>query len=191
MSLINKLLSLKGWYKIKEDVFESLGMRKKFLWLYKHTPIRPDHITYLNFLVGLYSVWVLFESLPLFALAIVGQLVLDNLDGYYARVIKLNHGWGRYLDHGVDFVVGVLILIKSYFVFGHWWILLALTMFCFEGGLLYLYGLTFEKFPSRMFMYLFIFGMYIEGLWLQLFGQPLSFVIYWWGRGYRKRRGDI
>lgn len=136
--------------------------------------IWPNQITFVNILLGLVAVWSLFEDVWLTSGLLLIMMLVDGFDGYYAvrsrRVTKL----GEWLDHGGDVMIGVLLMGKTYWYFGEWWMLMATGLYLFELGLMLIFGWKREKFPGRGFLYLFVFGWYWQGMVLQLVWQPVS-----------------
>ena len=152
---------------------EKLGVGKWCDWLETKTAIRPNHITSANIGVGVLATVCLYNNVILTSMLLGLMLVVDGFDGYYAVRNKLTSRLGERLDHGGDLFIGIIMLLKSFWYFGEWWILLALIMFSGEAILIWLKGWGKIKFPERDFIYLFVFGWYWQGLVVQVILQPL------------------
>ena len=79
------------------------------------TPITPNQITVLSFVVGLLSMGCYVsgrsDSLVWGAIFLYGKVLLDNIDGNLARVRGTSSRLGRFLDSLTDFLVTVMIYI--------------------------------------------------------------------------------
>lgn len=165
-------------YEIKRLIFDFLKIDVFCEFLEKKTFIRPNHITIFNWSLGLLALYFLHLNHAAFVTAFLIHVLLDNLDGYYARSRNLKTDVGECLDHVGDFVFGELFLLKSWFIFGHWWVLVAMGTFFLEAVVVVKSGLMHDKFPWRLFLYFFVFGYYELGLLFQVVCQPLFFVIF-------------
>jgi len=178
---LGEIFSLNGLgelYEVKGEVFKRLKVAKFCLFLEKNTFIRPDHITVFNFFLGVFGLVLLFKNPLALSILLIVHFMLDNLDGYYARVRKIQSRYGRYIDHVADFIIGVLYLIVSAAHYGEAWMWILLMLFCGEMFILLGLGSAEDKFPSRVFLIFYIFGWYRLGLVVQAIVQPLSFVQY-------------
>lgn len=173
-----KLFSLWGLYEAKRVMLSWTGAEKFCQFLEEKTPIRPNHITVFNWLIGILAFYLLFRSHWGFVVVILIHYLLDNLDGYYARIRGLSSKLGEYLDHVGDIVFGELFMLKTYLFLGDWWIILGMITFILEAIIVYRIGLAKDKFPSRIFVDFYIFGFYKLGIWVQVIYQPLAFVAF-------------
>lgn len=144
----------------------------------KKTFIRPNHITAVNWLIGLIALYLLFRNHNGFVIFVVINFLLDNIDGYYARSRGLTSKLGEYFDHVGDFILGELLLFKSWIFFGDWWILLAMLTFLIEAMVVVKLGFAHQKFPTRIFILFFVLGWYKLGLQVQIVYQPAMFVFF-------------
>ncbi len=85
------------------------------------TPITPNQITVLSFVIGLLSAGFYVsgrsDALVWGAVFLYGKVVLDNVDGNLARVRGTSSRFGRFLDSLADFFVTVLVYIGiSYYL---------------------------------------------------------------------------
>ena len=183
--------SLTGLYELKMEIFRRLRMDLLCEILEEKTFIRPDHITVFNFLLGGVGLLLLFKYPLGFSMLLIVHFFLDNLDGYYARTRKVQTIYGRYIDHVVDFILGVLYLSVSASYFGEPWMWILLVMFCGEMLLLLGMGEAENKFPSRIFLIFYVFGWYRLGLFIQAFQQPLAFLGFWISRRVRGNKEEI
>ncbi len=85
--------------------------------------------------------------LPNFQIAVIAFLVLilDGLDGYFARKFKTQSGFGEYLDMETDafFVLVLTCLLYLYGLFGIWIISLGMLRY------LYIIAMLFVKSPKQ------------------------------------------
>ena len=178
----SSFISIKTLYEIKRVVFDFLRIDSFCVFLEKKTRIRPNHITVFNWLFGGLALYYLYFNHVGFLIVMIIHVLLDNLDGYYARSRGLQTKLGEGLDHLGDFIYGELFLLKGWLVYQDWWILLAMGLFFAEGAILIKWGLYREKFPWRAYIFFFIFGYYKLGLAAQVICQPLSFLVFLWFR---------
>jgi len=171
-----EIFSLKYWYGIKRRLFGYFKVDKLIEFLEKDTFIRPNHITVVNFLVGLVAMYFLYVDLWWFSFLLIVCFILDNFDGYYARNRNLVTEWGKRLDHTSDFLIGFGYLVKSLLFYKEEWIAVVVLMFVFEMILIIKMKIWEEKFPTRVFLPFFYFGLYKMGLIAQLIIQPILFV---------------
>ena len=79
------------------------------------TPIKPNHITILSFILGLLSAGFYFwggsDALLWGAIFLYGKVFFDNVDGNLARVRGTSSRFGRFLDSLVDFFATVLVYL--------------------------------------------------------------------------------
>ena len=185
---LDKLLSLDGLYEIKQEWFAKLRMDRLCEFLEKKTCIRPNHITLFNFFLGAASLLLVFRYPLAFSVLMVLHFALDNLDGYYARTRKIKTTTGKYIDHAVDFVLGIAFLVVSALYFNQPLVWILLLMFSGEMLIILGMGAAKEKFPSRIFLVFYIFGWYWEGLVAQAIVEPISFLIFLTHRQMKKKR---
>lgn len=80
--------------------------------------ITPNHLTFLSLLLGLASVWYLFQNHFYFVSFGVLHLIVDSFDGVLARATKSTL-FGKYFDAFSDNILVVLIMANSYAEFGN------------------------------------------------------------------------
>jgi hypothetical protein len=171
--LAKYMITLLDIHRRKKKIFERMGLGVLCDWLQKRTFIRPNHITLINLFVGVGACVSLFNDLRLTSGLIILMMLIDGFDGYYAVRNNLKTKTGEILDHGGDLIIGVIMLIKSYWYFDEPWIILLPIFFIGEWLLIWWNEWQEEKFPERDFIYLFIFGWYWQGLVVQLVMQPM------------------
>jgi phosphatidylglycerophosphate synthase len=179
---IERVLTLRGLHEVKGEWLAKLGVDKFCLDLRKKTNLTPNQLTVGNIGLGLLACLLLFNNAWLFSVLLLIHLVMDGFDGHYARITGMVSTKGEKLDHWGDFGIGMLMLLKSYWYFGYWWILWLLIAFAGEMALIVYKGWGKEKFPTRMFMNIFLFGLYVPALVVQLIFQPISLAAFWWGK---------
>lgn len=172
------MITLLDIHQKKMGVLEKMGVGSVCDWLEKRTLIRPNHITLFNLLIGAGACLSLFNDVRLTSGLIILMMIIDGFDGYYAVRNNLTTKLGEMLDHGGDLIIGTTMLLKSYWYFGDWWLILLPIMFVGEWMLILKNGWSDIKFPERDFIYLFIFGWYWAGLVAQLIFQPLILLIF-------------
>ena len=77
--------------------------------------VSANYLTIVGFISGLIAVWFLFRRNDLFILFASLQIIFDIIDGVLARETKATR-LGKYLDHGIDNLMVVLIVGKGFFV---------------------------------------------------------------------------
>lgn len=162
---------------IRNNLLNSLGF-KHLCSLFLKIGITPNHLSSLNILVNVMVWFFLYKSPIIFSYLLLLHFLLDTLDGYYAQTFDKKTNLGAILDHAGDVSFSFLILIKSYFYFGYWWILLSITLTLAELIYVTRKKLTEEKFPTIIYLVFFIFGYYGAGLFFHLIYQPTSFLVY-------------
>lgn len=88
-------LRIRQW---RDKVFRPLC-----LWL-KKFPISPDHLTYAGFLMMIPFVYFFHFHPWLSFLFLMLNLLLDSLDGVFARLTGKTSPKGDFLDHGLDYL---------------------------------------------------------------------------------------
>lgn len=167
------MITLLHIHQKKMEILEKMGVGRWCDWLEKRTPIRPNHITSFNLMIGAGACVSLFNEVRLTSLLIILMMLIDGFDGYFATRNNLKTRMGAILDHGGDLTIGVIMLLKSYWYFGETWMILLPIFFVGEWILIWWNEWQEEKFPERDFIYLYIFGWYWQGLILQLVLQPM------------------
>ena len=170
-----KILLLDGLHRKKDEVLERY-LTPFFKYLYSRN-ITPNILTAISVILGLLAIYFLFNTESLFILFLLLHLILDALDGTYARSLNLKSKLGDILDHGGDLLIGSLLLFKVAYVLGGLWIALP-WLFLLEAAVLSRFSLLDKKFPSRNFVFFFLLGFYSFGMYFQLIFQPLSFVLF-------------
>lgn len=82
--------------------------------------VTPNMLTIIGFIFSLISVFFLFENHLLFFLFNFLHSVMDNLDGDLARASGKVTNTGIILDHTLDHIGALIIMCKTYYVFGDW-----------------------------------------------------------------------
>ena len=93
--------------------------------------IRPNHVTYLNFLLSLMCIYVAIDSIDsnfnLIFTFYIFFLILDHCDGGIARILKIKTFFGKYLDGLVDlFFLNIfycILTIKYFYIYSDIYIL--------------------------------------------------------------------
>ncbi len=178
-----KILTLRGIHQLKTESLAKIGAEQFCVNIRKFTNINPNQITIFNIGVGILAWITLFNNSRQFLVILFVHKFLDAVDGYYARVTKTESVLGEKLDHWGDFGIGVLMLIKSFLHFGYWWILWLLVAFVGEMILIKIKGWDKDKFPTRMFLNFYLFGLYLPGLVVQLIFQPITIVVFMLRKG--------
>lgn len=173
-----KILTLSKLYTYKDKVFTKLRLEEPLEFLIK-SGLTPNKLTLINIIIGLISVLFLFKSSLIFACLFVTNRLLDILDGYMARKFNLKSDLGDKLDHWGDLALIIALLSKTIF-FSEWYILSLIALFTYiaEYLLLKKQKLLDKKFPSGIFVYFFIFGIYQIGLIYQVFYQIISYAYF-------------
>ncbi|PKN02422.1 hypothetical protein CVU76_00025 [Candidatus Dojkabacteria bacterium HGW-Dojkabacteria-1] len=170
-----KLLLLDSLHK-RKDLLLDRYFNPFFKYLYSHK-ITPNFLTGVSVLSGLLAIYFLFINQAVFICLIVLHIILDALDGTYARSLKLKSLLGDFLDHGGDLLIGSLLLFKVANFLGGAWVILP-WLFLFEASVLARLSLLDKKFPSRNFIYFFLFGLFELGMLFQVILQPISFLLF-------------
>ncbi len=179
-----KILTLRGLHQLKTESLAKIGAERFCVNFRKFTNINPNQITIFNIGIGILAWITLFNNTWLFSVILFIHIFLDFFDGYYARITKTESVLGEKLDHWGDFIIGVLMLFKSYQHFGQWWIFWLLVTFVGEMILIKYKKWDKDKFPTRMFLNFYLFGLYLPGLVAQLIFQPITWVAF----GLRKKK---
>lgn len=96
-------------------------------WLLVHTPIRPNHVTAFDILLGIFAGYLMargdWTTLALGALLMQLVSIFDGIDGELARVKLLMSPWGERFDSMGDDVIKMATLVglgvSSFKMFGH------------------------------------------------------------------------
>ncbi len=157
--VMNKLLQD---YLEKFRIYRSqklLPLGKFFL----HCHISANIMTFFSFLVGLGSIYFLFQNHLLFILLGLLHLALDGLDGVIARASKPTL-FGKYFDFVSDQLIGILLLLKIAITTQDY-VVYIITAIVFFAQLVYaLSKLTAPVFFSRMILiFLLVFNQVTLG----------------------------
>ncbi len=124
--------------KLRSELFYPLAEQLRKL------SITANQLTALSFLCGLISVYFLFRIHWLFIFFALLHLFLDGLDGVLARITETTER-GKFFDHSVDRMIIFLVMLKSYFYFGDY-IILVFTFLLLAKDLIYLFSKM--KYPA-------------------------------------------
>lgn len=172
--IVRSFASLEALHWWKDGIIKFLGFARVAKALARFN-VTPHYITGLSVVFAGVAVYSLFIHHLLFTVTILIHFILDGFDGWYARYIHKETKLGELFDHGVDFIVGCLLLWKSYDYFGETWILMLLVWYVLEMVLIRVLHLEKKIFPSRNFVFFFIFGAYKIGLFVAAVYVPISF----------------
>jgi len=142
--------------KLRSEIFFPIAERlRKF-------SITANQLTALSFLCGLISVYFLFRIHWLFVLFALLHLFLDGLDGVLARITETTIR-GKFLDQISDRAIIWLVMLKSYFYFGDY-IILIFTVLLLAKDLIYLFSrMKYPVWFSRTtVMSIYLFGPVIS-----------------------------
>lgn len=167
--------TLNGWHVMKDSLIEKLGVQKLYV-IFKKVGITPNQITVLAAVFAGLAFYFLIKNNLLFAIFLFVNIVLDALDGGYARFLNKESRWGEALDHWVDFLVEVAMEVKVVLFLGNLWLLLIPALFVFDFVQLRFTKKHVLRFPARYGMFLFMFGLYLPGLILQAILPPLTWI---------------
>lgn len=173
--IVRSFASLEALHRWKDGIIKSLGFARVAKVLARYN-ISPHVITGLSVVFAGVAVYSLFIHHLLFSVTILIHFILDGFDGWYARYIHKETALGELFDHSVDFIVGCLLLWKSYDHFGDMWMLMFLVWYVLEMVLIRVFRLEKKVFPSRNFVFFFIFGAYRIGLSITAVYVPISFL---------------
>ena len=156
------MTNLVNWFrKQRTQLLNPVG---KFLVKLK---IRASYVTFLAFILGLASVYFLFLNNVYFIVLGILHLVVDGLDGVVARANNSATKLGAHLDNTSDRLIVVLVLIKSYFYFNDYFLLIILALYVLHHLIFILSGLEGSVVYSRLGIFAFyFFGFYIGGYFL-------------------------
>ena len=164
-------------HKFKTKVLDQIGA-EKLLDLFERFKIEPNHLTLAGHIFGFSSIFFLFENHIYFAILLSVHLILDGLDGYYARSRKKETKLGNFLDHGGDFTRTVLILTKAYFFLPYQPLILGIIIVQFlELFIIAKNNLGKYVFPNGVFLYFFIIKQYYLGLLVHTIYLPCAFYL--------------
>jgi len=142
--------------------------------------IRAVYLTIVAFLVGVAAVYFLFRNQMFFFLLGVLHLFLDGLDGVVARASNSDSRLGAHIDNISDRLILVLVLVKSYFYFNDYFILVVLGLYVLHHLIYALSDLKGKVSYSRFLtMVIYFLGFYTLGFFavgiLSLYGLSLQF----------------
>ncbi len=148
--------------KLRSELFYPLTEQLRKL------SITANQLTALSFLCGLISVYFLFRIHWLFVLFALLHLFLDGLDGVLARITETTVR-GKFFDQISDRATIWLIMLKSYFYFGDY-IILIFTFLLLAKDSIYLFSkMKYPAWFSRTtVMIIYFFGPAIS--WAYTFG---------------------
>jgi phosphatidylglycerophosphate synthase len=174
MGFVNNIV--KWSRKQRTKYFTPLG---KFLAKLR---IKATYLTILAFIVGVIAVYFLFRNNLYFIILAAVHLILDGLDGVVARVTKVTRV-GAHLDNISDRLVVVLVLIKSYFYFNDYFVLIVLGIYILHHLIFILSDLKGKVVYGRLItLLLYALGFYVLGYFvigiLALYGLSQQFN-YW------------
>ena len=119
----------------------------------------------------------MFKNQFLFVLFWSIYFIVDGFDGYYARLVNKTTKMGVYLDHVGDFVLGILMLIKSFLFLGYWWIWLIISLSSISMLVIMRKGIMSTNCSARTYIPFFLFGLYGLGLGFELIVKPVDLVL--------------
>lgn len=142
--------------------------------------IKAVYLTTAAFLFGAVAVYFLFRNQLYFVLLGVLHLFLDGLDGVVARASNSDSRLGAHFDNISDRLILVLVLIKSYFYFNDYFILVVLGIYVLHHLIYALSDLKGKVSYSRFLtLILYFLGFYTLGFFavgiLSLYGLSLQF----------------
>ncbi len=108
--------------KKRTELLEPVG---KFLIKLR---IKAIYLTVLSLILGVTAVYFLFRNNLYFIIFGILHLLFDGLDGIVARATKTTR-LGAHLDNISDRLILVLVLVKSYFYFRDYFILIVLGIY--------------------------------------------------------------
>jgi hypothetical protein len=163
--------SLDKLYEFKEAALNRLGVDRLLSRLLA-LGITPNKLTALSLALGAASVVLLFRHPLGFAVCILHRFALDGLDGYFARRFHLQSVLGDRLDHWGDLSINAALLGSS-LLYSDFPGLSVLALFAYLGeyGLLKMQNLLARRFPTGIFIFFFIAGLYGPGLAFQILYQ--------------------
>ena len=149
----------------------SRKQRSKFLMpigkLCTKLKIKPNYITILAMIMGIIAVYYLFRNNTYFVILIVIHLVLDALDGVVARANNNTSRFGAHLDNISDRLILILVLIKSYYRFNDYFVLVVLAIYLLHHLIFALTNLEGKVSYSRsLVLIIYCFGFYEFGFFL-------------------------
>lgn len=162
-----KFIHLNEMSLIKNNLLDRVGVKAFTIWLSNHG-VTANHITIFHQIAHLLSAYFLFENTTVFAILYMTHWILDIYDGYYAKTTNKVSPTGELLDHGFDFIGGLLILIKSIFFGYAFWGIANLLMLPILITLIVIFKKTKELFPPMNYPFFFIFEAYNLGLIVNL-----------------------
>lgn len=171
------IVNLDLLHKWKDAVILRMGFARLGVTLHRYS-VQPYHITALGTASSAVSVWALFGYPGVFNAAMIIAMLCDAIDGWYARYLKHETTQGELLDHGIDFLVGLALLVKSYLYFGELWILAICILFVLEMAVIVLFRLQKDIVPPKIFVAFYFFGAYRLGLIIEPIYSIIMFILY-------------
>ncbi|MBW2963742.1 CDP-alcohol phosphatidyltransferase family protein [Candidatus Woesearchaeota archaeon] len=129
--------------------------------------IKALYLTILAFGLGVVAVYYLFLNNFYFVLFGVLHLIFDGLDGVVARVNNKETKFGAHFDNISDRSIVVLALIKSYFYFNDYFVLIVLAIYLLHH-LIYIFSNLESKvaYSRLLTLVLYFLGFYVLGYFL-------------------------
>ncbi len=158
-----KTISFDTLYSSKSKIFELFGLKKAFLKL-SSIGLKPNHITVVSICCGVFSATQLMFNQSLFVIFFLIHLLLDNFDGYFARLTNQSSKFGEDLDHIGDMSIGVLVLLFALPYSNQILLIGFILVHILEYVFLRLTGLLRFKMPSRHYAFFFMFNAYNLGI---------------------------
>lgn len=98
-------------------------------WFCLKLGISANIATTISLVLGLVSVYFLFENQALFVLFALLHLIVDGMDGVIARV-SISTKFGKYYDYITDnLIVSLLLLIKLWFYVDDYYVLIVIGLY--------------------------------------------------------------
>ena len=170
-------LNLNLLHDIKDGMFMRLGYARIGRLLERYG-VLPHHITIVGAISAAIGIWALFYHPWVFIATMVVTAYADALDGWYARFLHRETEAGKWLDHGIDFFVGLALLIKSYLYLREWWVVAICVLFSLEMVGIILFHAEKEMAPPKIFITFYFFGAYRLGLIAEVIYSVIVMVGY-------------
>ncbi len=166
---------------LKKDTFlNKIGFNYLFDFLNK-LKVKPTHLTLLGGIFSLIAVYFVVIDLKYYIVFVLLHIFLDTLDGSYARYIKFENEIGEKVDHIIDAIFEILLELRVAFYINQPWMYFVPLLFIGDLILINLSKQKKERYPARYGMFFFMFGLYIEGMIIQiimpLITIPLKFFV--------------
>lgn len=171
-------VTLDQLYGVKQGLLNKLGV-DRFLGFLLSKGITPNKLTTISLGFSALAVVFVFRHPLAFSFCVVQRFLLDGLDGYFARRFNLQTVLGHRLDHWGDLGFSVALL-GSAVISSDFPILASLSLLVYVGEywLLRAENLLARKFPSGVFIFFFVGGLYGPGLTYQILYQVGSYLYF-------------